>query len=116
VGRIAIHLIDFVCLTKAIPRSEVCWVCVYCRPVALNGSTGVFHFQILVAHQCPGRDELAVQLDGPHEIERALLVISSQTVVIADDAAGLWPVLVVLEDVEGEVGQLSIIFFDIQNI
>jgi len=43
-------------------------------------------------------------------------VISSKTVVIADDTTGLWPVLVVLKDIEGEVGELSIIFFDIQNI
>ena len=116
VGCIAVHLIDLVCLPKAIPRPEVCRVCVYCCSVALNGSTGVFHFQILVPHQSPGRDELAVQLDGPHEVERTLLVISSETVVITDDTAGLWPVLVVLEDIEGEVGELSIIFFDIQNI
>ena len=116
VGCIAVHLIDLVCLPKAIPRPEVCGVCIHCCSVALNGSTCVLHFQILVSHQGPSRDELAVQLDGPHEVERTLLVISSQTVVVADDTAGLWPVLVVLEDVEGEVGQLSIIFFDVQNV
>jgi hypothetical protein len=113
---IAVHLIDLVCLPKAIPSPEVCRVCVYCCSIALNGSTGVFHFQILVPHQSPRRDELTVQLDGPHEVESTLLVISSQTVVITDDTAGLWPVLVVLEDVEGQVGELSIIFFDVQNV
>ena len=115
-GGVAVHLVDLVRLAQTIPRPEVRRVRIHCRPVALDGCAGVLHFQILVTHQSPSRDELPVQFDGPHEVERTLLVVSSETVVITDDTAGLWPVLVVLEDIEGEVGELSIIFFDIQNI
>ena len=43
-------------------------------------------------------------------------MVTSQAVVIADDTAGLWPVLVILKDIEGKIRQLSVVLPDVQDI
>ena len=57
-----------------------------------------------MAHQGPRRDKLTIKLDSSHEVQHALLMISSETIVVANDAAAFRPVLVVLEHAEGEMG------------
>mmetsp|Transcript_15141 Transcript_15141/g.25664 ORF Transcript_15141/g.25664 Transcript_15141/m.25664 type:complete len:215 (-) Transcript_15141:559-1203(-) len=67
-------------------------------------------------HQCPGSTELPVKLDGPHEVECAHLVVSSQTVVVRNDAARLRPVLVILVEVKGKGGQFPVLVLDVEQI
>ena len=43
-------------------------------------------------------------------------MVTSQAVVITDDTAGLWPVLVILKDIEGKIRQLSVVLPDVQDI
>lgn len=116
VRRIALHLVDLVGLTEAVPGAEVGRVSVDCGAIRLYSGRRVLHLEVLVAHQSPGRYKLAVKLDGAHEVEHALLVVASQTIVVTDDAAALWAILVILEDAEGEMSQISVVLPDVENI
>lgn len=44
------------------------------------------------------------------------MVVASQTIVVTDDAAALWAILVILEDAEGEMSQISVVLPDVENI
>jgi len=43
-------------------------------------------------------------------------MIPSQAVVVAHCAAGFWPVLVVVENVVGQVGKLTEVLLDVQDV
>ena len=51
-------------------------------PVGLDGGRGVLHLHVLVAHEGPGPQAAWVQLEGPLEVQRRLLVLGSQAVVV----------------------------------
>ena len=51
-------------------------------PVGLNGSRSVLHLHVLVAHEGPGPQAAGVQLQGPLEVQRRLLMLGSQAVVV----------------------------------
>lgn len=96
------HLEDLVGLTQAVPGSVVPLVHfngvserkhteestplllvqnplltnkVVLRPVGLDGSRGVFHFHVFVAHQSPGPQAPRVEFERPLEVQRGLLVL-----------------------------------------
>lgn len=94
---VAIHLVELIRLTQAIPSSEICWVSIDSSSVTFDGGTGVFHLKVLVAHQSPGGYELFIKLDCSHEIESALLVVSTKTIVIPNNAARFRSIFVILE-------------------
>lgn len=44
------------------------------------------------------------------------MVVSAQAIIVANSAACLWPVLVILEHIESEVCQLTEVLFDVQDV
>ena len=69
-----------------------------------------------MAHQGPSRNEFFVKLNSSHEVESTLLMVTSQAVIISDHAAGLWPILVILEYIECQISQLSIVLLDVKYV
>ena len=49
----SIDLIELVCLSETVPGPEVRLVDIDSCPITLDCRICVFHFQVLVAHQCP---------------------------------------------------------------
>jgi hypothetical protein len=52
-------------------------------PVGLDGCVRVFQLDVLVAHECPGWEVVAVQLQCPTEVLDRLWVLSSRRVEVA---------------------------------
>lgn len=48
------HLVDFIRLAETIPGSEVLSIDIDSCAIALDGFRSVLHFQVLMAHECPG--------------------------------------------------------------
>lgn len=88
------HPEDLVGLAQAVPSPVVPRVDVHRPPVGLNRGLWVLHLDILVPHQSPRGEVVPVQLQRPPEVSHGLLVLGPQGVVVPDDAAGLWLVLV----------------------
>lgn len=51
-------------------------------PVGLDGGRRVLHLHVLVAHQRPRSEAARVQFERSLEVQRRLLVLRAQTVVI----------------------------------
>ena len=51
-------------------------------PVGLDGGGRVLHLHVLVAHERPGPQAAGVQLEGPLEVQRRLLMLGAQAVVV----------------------------------
>lgn len=94
IGSIAVQLIQLVCLAQAIPRPIVVLVYVDSGTVAFDRCVGVFHLEVLVAHQSPSREAAPVQLDRPLEVNHSLVVVTAQGVVIPHRTARLGPILI----------------------
>ena len=69
-----------------------------------------------MAHQSPRRYEPLVKLDGSHEIQRTLLMISSQTIIVANHTATLRSEFVVLEELESQMGKVCIVLAYVQDV
>lgn len=50
---IIVHILEFICLSKAVPCSEVFWINLDCTSISLYRPRYVFHFKVLMSHQCP---------------------------------------------------------------
>lgn len=51
--------------------------------IRLNCCMGVFHFNILMAHQCPSRKVGPIKLGSPPEVFDGLLVFRAEGIMIA---------------------------------
>lgn len=111
-----VDLVELVSLTQAVPGSEICIVDVYSCPVAFDRSVSVLHLEVLVAHEGPRGQVLLVEADRSLEVNHGFVVVASQRVVVANCAASLRSVLVVIEDVVSEVRQLAEILFNVQDV
>lgn len=99
-----IDLVELISLTETIPCPEICLIDIDGRSIALDRRVCVLHFKVFVAHQRPRREVLLVKANGPLEVYHSLVVIASKRVIVSDSAARLWPILVIIEDVVGQVG------------
>ena len=52
-------------------------------PVTRNGCVGVFHFDVLVCHNCPGIRVIGIELQRSLWIQYGLLVLTSQSIVVS---------------------------------
>ena len=69
-----------------------------------------------MAHKRPSRNKLFIKLYSPHEVESTLLVVASETVVVPNYTAGFRPILIILENIERQISQLSVVFLYIQDV
>ena len=57
--------------------------------VRVDRRGGVLELDVLVPHKGPGREEMAIELEGAAEVEDRLLVLRLKGVIVTDDAACL---------------------------
>ena len=60
----------------------------------LHHRANVFHLQVFVSHEHPRAEVVAVEAQGPAEVEDRLLMFAVGGLVVADDAASLRVVFV----------------------
>lgn len=69
-----------------------------------------------MAHQGPCREKSIIQFDSTFEINYSLVMVASQRIVVSDDAARLGTILVIVEYTVRQVGKLSIVLLDVQDV
>lgn len=111
-----INLIELICLSEAVPGTEVGVVNVYSCSVTLDRCISILHLQVLVTHKCPRRQVLFVQPNCPLEVDYCLVMVSTQRVIVPHSAAGFWPILVIVEYVVSQVGKLTKVLLDVQYV
>ena len=85
---VKVHFEDFVRLPEAVPGAVIFAVDVDGAAIALDGSVGVFHLNVLVAHQSPGGEEVAIKGEGAAKVVDRFFVLGFQRVVVAYDTTG----------------------------
>ena len=110
------HLEEFVRLPKAVPGAVVLSVDVHSAAVALDGGMGILHLDVLVAHESPGGEKVAVERESAAEVVDCFFVLGFQRVVVADDAAGFGAEFVGCSGELGKEGEFGTGGHDVENI
>lgn len=113
VESIIIHILELVSLSQPVPGSEVFGIDFNSISIGLNGARYILHFEILMTHQGPSGQAGSIKLEGFSEVYNRLEVFSHQRIVVADNAAGFRDVFVVVKLFQSEVGEFSLVFFDV---
>ena len=113
---IEVHLEDLVRLSEAVPGAVVFAVDVDGAAVGLDGRVRVFHLDVLVAHERPGGEEVAVEGEGAPEVLDRFLVLGFERVVVADDAAGFGAEFVGCGGELGDEGEFGAGGHDIEDV
>ena len=103
-------------MSEAVPGTVVFTVDVDGTPVGFDGRVGVFHLDVLVAHECPGGEEVTVEREGASEVLDRFLVLGFERVVVADDAAGFGAELVGRGSELGNEGELGASGHDVEDV
>eukprot|EP00976_Prorocentrum_cordatum_P095593 1190241-Prorocentrum_minimum.AAC.1 len=73
---------DFASLVR-LPGAVVAGIDVHCAAVGVDGGGGVLHLHVLVPHERPRRQVVAVQLQRAREVKHRLLVLALQREVVS---------------------------------
>lgn len=92
-----IHILELISLPQPIPSPKVLLINLHGTPIGLNGARDILHLEILVPHERPGRQTRPIQLQRLPKVNNRFEVLAHETVVVADHAAGLGRVFVVVE-------------------
>mmetsp|Transcript_11012 Transcript_11012/g.25925 ORF Transcript_11012/g.25925 Transcript_11012/m.25925 type:complete len:245 (-) Transcript_11012:721-1455(-) len=114
--RVVRHGQDLVRLAEAVPRAVVLGVDVDGVAVGIDRRRRVLELDVFVAHECPGGEEVLVELEGTPEVGHRLLVLALERVVVTDNAARLGTVLVHLHAGVREARELPFRLLDVEDV
>ena len=111
--RVKVHCEDLIRLSQAIPRAVVFWIDVDRVAVRVDRRRRILELDVLVAHQGPRRQKVPVELQRAPKVEDGLLMLRLKGVIIADDAAGLRPILVNVDARVRQRGERALRLLDV---
>ena len=97
VQRVMVHVLQFICLSKTIPCSEILRIDFYSIPVSFNSPRYIFQFQILMSHQSPSCQACSIKFKSFSKVDDGLQMFTHQRVVITNNTTCFRIVLVVVK-------------------
>lgn len=94
---VIIHVLKLIGLAKSIPGPKVLRVNLHCTPISFNSSGNILHFEVLMAHESPGCEAGPIEFESLAEVDNGFEMLPHEGVIVANNAASFWIVLVVIE-------------------
>lgn len=116
VKRIVVHVLKLIGLTETVPSSEIFGIDFNSISIGFDGSWYIFHLEVLMTHQCPGRQTGSIKFQSFSEVNDSFEMFSHERVVVSNNTASLRNVLVIVKFFQSQVSKLTLILFDVKDV